>query len=301
MLPMCIPQQSAFGFRFALCVALLGGVGLSAEETIHVEEAQVSLIQNAFVAAPIAGVVAEVTVSEGNQVTIDDLLAKLDDQQAKTELEAAQAAYDAARLESDNDVDARYAVRTLEVRQRELDQSLETNEGVPGAVSETEIEKQRLVIDQARLAIEQAQHQQNVARARAIEKRAAVQIAAAKVEKHSIHTTVSGKVVEVAIEPGEWVDAGKPIVRVISLDPIRVECFVDGRKYGPELEGRKIEFFPNSPSQIDGKSQKLTGIVEFVSPELNPITGEARLRAAVKNPLRRLRSGMKGRLVILPQ
>ncbi len=41
---------------------------------------------------------------------------QFDDDQASTELGAAEAAYQAARLESKNDVDARYLDRTRDVR-----------------------------------------------------------------------------------------------------------------------------------------------------------------------------------------
>ncbi len=270
-------------------------------EGVVVEDAQVSLIQNTFVAAPISGVVAAVKTHEGATASSGDVLVALDDDQARTELEAATAAFDAARLESDNDVDARYATRTLEVRKKELEQSLEANAGLAGVISETEIETQRLVVDQARLAIEQAMHQQNVAAARAVEKQAAVKMAKAKVDKHLVRAPVTGAVVEVVVEPGEWVEVGKPIVRLISLNPIRVECFIDGHKHGPELTGRRVEFYiENRPTQ-SSDATKLVGEVAFVSPELNPITGEVRLWATVENPDRAVRAGMKGRLVILSE
>jgi macrolide-specific efflux system membrane fusion protein len=264
---------------------------------IEIADAQVSLIQNTFVAAPIAGVVAEVLVAEGDQVESGRRLVQLDSLQAKTELEAARAAYEAARLQSDNDVNERYARRTLEVRQRELQQSMEANSQFPGSISETEIAKLQLVVDQSRLAIEQAQHESQIARANGMEKLAAMRIVEARVGKHGVQATVAGNVVEVAIEPGEWVEAGKPIVRIISLNPIRVECFVDGREYGPELVGRGIEFFP--AAAVNAKQQTpLRGKVSFVSPELHPVTGQARLWATIDNPNLAARAGMRGRLVI---
>lgn len=264
---------------------------------IEIADAQVSLIQNTFVAAPIAGVVAEVLIAEGDQVESGRRLVQLDSLQARTELEAAHAAYDAARLQSDNDVDERFARRTLEVRQRELQQSMDANSQFPGSISETEIAKLQLVVDQSRLSIEQAQHETQIARAVAVEKLAAMRIVEARVRKHGVQATVSGNIVEVAVEPGEWVEAGKPIVRVVSLNPIRVECFVDGRKYGSELVGRGIEFFPTAVANAKPETP-LRGKVTFVSPELHPVTGQARLWATIDNPKLAARAGMRGKLVI---
>jgi multidrug resistance efflux pump len=266
--------------------------------SIEIENAQVSLIQNTFIAAPIAGVIEKVLVQEGERVKAGHRLVQLDAEQAKTELEAAQAAYEAARLESDNDVDTRYAKRTLEVRQQELEQSLIANQQFPGSVSDTEIAKLRLVVDQSMLAIEQAQHDLLVAKSNAIEKAATARIVEARLQKHGVQSPVDGVVIEINVEAGEWVEAGKPIVRVVSLDPIRIECFVDGRKYGSELEGRSVEFLIGT----DGDKQEvLKGKVTFVAPELQAVTAQSRLWATIANPDFKARAGMIGRLVILPE
>ena len=307
--------QSAFAtrsmkIRFAsiVVVLLLTGTYLKADDAktesqpvtkepplLTVDEAQVSLIQNAFIAAPMAGVVAKVDVSEGQKVEAGTRLVLLSDEQAKTELEAAKAAFEAARLASANDVDQRYAQRTLEVRQRELQQSEIANSSFRGTVSATELEKLRLVVDQSRLAIEQAEHDLLVARANAAEKKAAVRIAEERLKKHGIETTVAGMVTEVDVEAGEWVEAGKPIVRVISLNPIRIECFVDGHKHGMELVGKSVTFEPRLPAKDE---KPLRGKVTFVSPELDAVTGQVRLWATIENPNYTVRAGMFGKLII---
>ncbi len=282
-----------------LAVSSRSAHGQSGGKTIEVTDAQVSLIQNAFVATSIAGLVAEVPVREGDRVEPGDRLIQLDTEQAQTELEAAKATHDATKLQSDNNVHVRYAQRTMEVRQRELEQSHEANQRYAGTVSESEISKQQLEVDQARLAIEQAEHDQLVAGARVREKQAAILMAAANLRRHGITAPVSGEVVEIAVEPGEWVDTGKPVVRIISLDPIRVECFIVGASNGDELVGRKVEFFPEVQSEPSTPAATpLVGQVTFVSLELHPVTGQARLWATIANPDRTVRAGMHGRLVI---
>ena len=144
-------------FFFYLLAGLLAVPAVSAEDRVpagdpkvlmEIGDAQISLIQNTFIAAPIAGAVASVDVKEGDQVDVGKVLVRLRADQAETEMLAAQSAYEAARLESANDVDERYAQRTMEVRQRELMQSQKANRALDGTVSETEIEKQKLVVDQ---------------------------------------------------------------------------------------------------------------------------------------------------------
>ncbi|WP_146514148.1 efflux RND transporter periplasmic adaptor subunit [Rubripirellula amarantea] len=266
----------------------------ASSKPIAINEAQLSLIQNTFIAAPMAGIVNTVSVVEGKRVVRGDAMVQLNSDQVQTELEAAEAAFEAARLQADNDVDARYARRTLEVRERELQQSTDANRGFAGAISDTEIAKLQLVVDQSRLAIEQAEHDLRVAAAQAKEKAAAARIAEARLELHNIAAPVTGTVVEVAVQPGEWIEPGKPLVRLISLDPIRAECFIDGRKYGKELVGREVEFLING---VD-KPQTLKGRVTFVSPEVHPVTGQARLWAELQNPDQSAAAGLRGRLTI---
>ncbi|KAA1261897.1 putative efflux pump membrane fusion protein [Rubripirellula obstinata] len=294
-------RQKAGHFRFAgiAIVALAPIVALAADgdTVITIPEAQLSLIQNTLIAAPMAGVVDEVMVTEGDRVTPGQNMVQLNADQVTTELRAAEAASQAAQLEAGNDVDARYAARTLEVRQRELQQNIEANEGFAGAISDTEIEKLKLVVDQSQLAIEQAKHDLQVAAAAAREKSAAAEIVKARLEKHSIKAPIESQVVEIDVQPGQWVEAGKPVVRLISLDPIRAECFVDGRKHGDDLVGRQVEF---TMAETVGTSptQTLVGEVVFVSPEVHPVTGQARLWATLKNPSNKGRAGMRGALTI---
>ena len=276
----------------------LGDVQAEPQPILKIDAARSSLIQNVFIATPIAGVVGSVDVKEGQLVKDGTRLAQLDDQQAATELEAARAAFQAADLESKKDVNKRYAERTLRVHELELMQNLSANQKLSGSVSKLEVEKSRMVVDQARLAIEQAEYDLMVAGAKAKEQLAAVKISEAKVEKHAIQSTVSGMVSEVDVEAGEWVEAGKPIVRVISLDPIRVECFVDGRKHGMELIGHPVRFIPKVGASAAELGDTYVGKVTFVSPELHAVTGQARLWATVDNPKLKIRAGMQGQLII---
>ncbi|MEO1615193.1 MAG: HlyD family efflux transporter periplasmic adaptor subunit [Planctomycetota bacterium] len=265
------------------------------EQELVIERAQTSLIQNAFIAAPLSGVVASVDVTEGQAVSRATPLIRLRSELAEKELIAARAALEAANLESDNDVNLRFARRSLQVREHELRQSQLANETYAGSVSEMELREIRLNVDQAVLAIEQAQRDLMVAAATAAEKEAAVGIAETNLDRHTLRTTVAGLVTEIDIQPGEWVEAGKPLVRIISLDSLRVECFVDGTSHGRDLVGRNVRFIPKG---LAAQDLTASGTVTFVSPELHPVTGQVRLWATIENPNSKLGAGLQGRLII---
>ena len=163
-----------------LLAVLLSGLSSAQEiepNSILVESAQTSLIQNTKIAAPLSGIVAAVHVTEGELLAVGTPLVELRSEMAQRELEAARSALEAATLKSENDVNLRYAQRTLQVRENEMKQSQIANETYAGAVSAMELEELALQVDQAALAIEQAKQELLIAHATTNEKAATVEIA----------------------------------------------------------------------------------------------------------------------------
>lgn len=256
------------------------------------DQAQAVLQLNVTISASMAGEIAEINVVEGQRIAQAESIAKLDDAVARAEWLATKRAHEAALLEATNDVDARFAQRSLEVRLRELEQSESANTTVRGTVSETEIDRLRLVVDQSRLAIEQAEHQQKVAMAQAGEKEAVANAANVRVQKHAIVAPRDATVAELFVQVGQRVDAGEPIARLIDLRTLRIECLVNAALAKETRTGEPVRFeFENN--------QACTGKIEFVSPEIHPVTGQVRILATVENPDSKLRPGTRGRLVAL--
>lgn len=286
--------------RPAILFSLLGmtaGGNTSAQDIIEINDAQAALIDNTFVAATTAANIDLVMVREGDVVRAGEALVQLDDSVVRTEVRAAEASATAARIAAQNDVDARYARQSLEVRKQELILSMQANEQFAGSVPSTEIQKLQLVVDQSQLSIEQAEQESAIAAATAKEKDAQMKISLAKLERHRILAPLGGTVVQVDARAGEWCEAGKPLIRLISTSPIRIECFIDGQRHGAELVGRSIEFrtrtsHPNDDPQI--------GTVVFVSPEISAVTGQSKLWAELPNDDGRIRAGMRGSMKILP-
>lgn len=266
-----------------------------------IADAQVVRIQDTLIAAPIGGLVDELLVREGHPVDEGQTLVQMDATRATAESVAARAAYRGALIQAENDVNTRYARRTLDVRRREMSQSVEANDRYPGSVTATEIDRLQLVIDQAALSIEQAEHALQVARAKVDETAAAVELAKLRVDQHRIASRVAGRIAETHVQVGQWIEAGAPVARIVSLDPIRISAFVDGRIYDRSLVGKRVEFVRKAESDETKsiKEIRLSGKVTFVSDELNPITSQVRLWADVANPNELLRPGMRGRLIIL--
>jgi RND family efflux transporter MFP subunit len=253
-------------------------------------QAQVSLSLNVVISASMPGEIKQVDVSEGHSVDAGQRLVLLDDELAQAEYVAAQRAYEAAELQAANDVDTRFAKRSLDVRLREYEQNEAANLQYKGTVSETELDRLRLVVDQSRLAIEQAEHERKVAAAQAGEKLAAVEAAAVRLRKHAVVAPVPAEVAEVFVQVGQRVEAGEPLIRLIDLVSLKVECLVDS------LAASRLSIDDQVVFQYDD-NKSCDGVIQFISSEIHPVTGQVRVVAIVSNDKGRLKPGTRGRLV----
>ena len=300
-------------FVFAGCLALAAvsfGAWAGADEEkpayeaeplpagIAVKDAQVTLIEQVVVPAEDAGVIETSLVKEGDLVKQGDLLARISDAEAQLERRKAQLEMEIAALKAKNDVSIRYARKSSEVLAAELKRSEEAVERVKSAVSQTELDRQRLSVQKAELEIEQAQRdldEQGLNHQLKVNEYA---LATRAVERRQIRSPIAGKIVEVSKHGGEWVEPGNQVFRIVRIDRLRVKGYVNLSQLVGELEGRPvtlvIEFADRPRPQL-----KFPGKLVFVSPEVNEVNGEqVEVWAEVDNKAMQLRPGMHGTLVI---
>ncbi|MGC3967454.1 MAG: HlyD family secretion protein [Pirellulales bacterium] len=99
--------------------------------------------------------------------------------------------------------------------------------------------------------------------------------------------------------PGEWVEPGKPVVRLVRLDRLRVEGFVRYDQQSPgSLHGKTVRA---EIASAGGVRHSFSGRVTFVSPIVQP-GGEYRIWAEVENRRENehwlLRPGLEAELTI---
>lgn len=283
-------------WKVAAILALAAGGPSDGSEQIVVPDAQVKLISEVRVPAKEAGVLAAVHVKEGALVSVGQPLGAIDDKIARIEEELARLEHQIARLQSENDVDERYAKKSLQVSQSELKRSQEANTVYKDSVSQTEVERLQLVTERSALAIEQSQRDKQIAVVTESIKDRTLRATALRLNHRRIEAPMDGMVVEIYTRPGEWLRPGDPVIRVIKLDRLRVEAHLDGHKYGDRLKGCKVILTVTLPP--GNREEVFTGKVVFVSPELQPVTGEVRVWAEVENRGLQLRPGDHGRLTI---
>ena len=280
--------------------AAFGQQGEGAPRIAHLSNCLVSLAADVDVAAQETGKLITVDVREGQSIGSGELIAKIDDEQAQLARFAADREWKAAMEKASDDIEIRFAQASYEVAEAELKQSLEINIRSPGAVSESELLQKRLARKRAELQIDRSELESRVARMTADIKEAEVKATDASIARREIRAPLEGTVVELLRQPGEWVQAGQTVARVVSLERLYVEGFVSSREFNPgELDGQRAIIVVQLAR---GQRVELRGHVVLISPL---VQGGDRLRVRVEAMNQQeqghwvLRPGMNAELMIV--
>ena len=264
-----------------------------------VQNCQVFLIDGVDVPALETGPLVSMRVQEGNFVKQDDWLAQIDDKQALLLKQSAEAERDAAQARASDDIDVRYALKSFDLADAELNQELEIKRRSPGSVSDSDIRRKQLLRTREQLGIDRAKLDRKVAQLTADLKNTAVQAAADSIMRRRIVAPFDGIVVDVFKQKAEWVNAGEPVLRVVRMDRLRVEGFVSGDETSPtDVAKRPVTV---EIELADKRRERFDGQVVFVNPTVQA-GNKYRVRVEVDNRFEQdeplLRPGMKASMVI---
>ena len=269
-----------------------GGAPETSADSVTLSGCLVSLIEEAQVPAQEAGILVNLSAREGQQVAAGELLARIDDARIVLAEKVAGLKLKVAQEKATNDVDVRHAKAAADVAKAEYDQALRANQRTPGTVTETEVRRLLLSARRAVLAIEQAELDLRVAGLETEVQQAEVTAAAEEVRRRKITSPLDGVVVEVSRHVGEWVQPGDPVVRVVRMDRLRVEGFLESTDKAdrgghtvarghnrPEIDGRPVSV---TIQRARGQRESVQGKVTFVS-LLEEAGGRYRFWAEVEN------------------
>jgi RND family efflux transporter MFP subunit len=220
-------------------------------------------------AAP--GVIERVLVERGDIVSKGQVLVQL---QAGVE----RAALAVARERALQAGEMKVASGSAELAQRELHRAKELRE--QNFVSETYLDKQRAEAQVAGGRTEQAQERRKLAQRE-------VDLAAAQLAQRSIAAPIAGVVVERFMSPGEFVDQ-KPILRLASIDPLRVDVLVPAVAFGQIEPGMKGSVVP----ELLNKKEHVA-VVRTVDRVIDAATNTFRVRLELPNPGGALPAGLR--------
>ena len=124
-------------------------------------------------------------------------------------------------------------------------------------------------------------------------KAAQVEQQAALVAKKSIHAPFSGRVGIIAINPGQYVNAGDKMLTLQTLDPIFVDFTLPQSTAGMIQVGQEIEMKTDA-----FKDARFKGKITAVSPKVELNTRNMQIEAMVSNPDKKVLPGMFANVTI---
>lgn len=275
-------------------------LALAANEAAPLEIPSVVVKVSEEVAVPArdAGVLAKISAKEGQLVEVGDVVASLLDTDIRLAVERARLEAESASRKSKNEVDLLYARKSTEVARAELKRSQDTNDKYPRTVSQSELDRQRLLVEQGELQTKKAEHEHDVAGLERDIRDNDYQIAKEQLDRRTIAAPLRGMVVEVLRRRGEWVQPGDSIVRIVRLDRLKAEGFLPIKIAGLDLVDRKVKLIATAPGE---RAVEATGQIVFISPEIDPLNAQVRFWAEIENADLKLRPGMTATLKIEPK
>jgi macrolide-specific efflux system membrane fusion protein len=232
------------------------------------------LVDSVEVPAEEMGVLAELHVAEGQIVRQGDRLAQIDDSDARLAVARAKIEKAAAQSNARNDVNVRFAKKAVDVARAELQRSTDSIKKYPKSISDSEMDRLRLVVDKNVLEVEQAEHEFQLAGFTEQLKSNDLQVAENKLIRHRIEAASSGVVSQVHRHRGEWVKPGDPVLRILRLDHLRAEGFLKSQAVTPDLLGRTVTLAVEPAGE---PSRVVEGKVSFIDPEIDPVNLQVRV------------------------
>ena len=240
-------------------------------DVAQVAHAVVSLIDTVQVPAQQPGVLRSLELPDGTQikegveVESGQLLGSLDSKDALARQRAAKAEHAVAVGEWEKaKVAIKAADKTVEVAEAEVAESESVNLRAKGTVPDTQVRRQKLTVERAAAEAMVAHSDVRTAEL-TIESRAAqTDLANINLEMHKIRAPIQGEVVNVYRHVGEWVNPGDPLLRIVRLDQLRVEGFLQLDEYRrEEVKGQPVTV---TVTLTGGRAVHFPGVISYVSP-----------------------------------
>ena len=222
------------------------------------------------VGSPVIGVIRMIA-NRGDKVRKGDVLAVLRNDIDRAALSVAQsrAAADAEERAAvaNYDFSKQRRVRAEELLRKEF----VSKQALDQAIAEDEVAKQKLA--QAREQRRILVHEASLARQR--------------LDERTIRSPIDGIIVERYLAPGERVEE-KPLVRVVKIDPLRVEAILPNALFGIIATGTTARIQTELPN-----SAPVTASVVLVDKVLDAASGTFRVRLQLPNPDASIPAGLR--------
>ncbi|MCB2193532.1 MAG: efflux RND transporter periplasmic adaptor subunit [Deltaproteobacteria bacterium] len=245
-------------------VVTLGEITARRVENVLNQVGTISSPKMVTIRSEIAAPVEEILFQEGAEVKRGKLLVKLD---------AAKVRADMRNLQQ--------RINQLKIRLAHQKRNLERNKPLvkDKLVSQMKYDDLETEIALAKAALAQAQA--DMARQKEM------------LADTEIRAPFDGVVGSKNLSVGDYLKAGEPVVKVVSLNPLEMEFSVPERFKAGVFQGQEVRIFT-----VAYPGRKFTGKVSFISPVVDSHNRSFKVKAMVDNDPHLLNPGMFGRLKV---
>ena len=239
-----------------------------------------------------SGVLEVLNVREGDRVSKEDVIGKQEKTQVILAAEIAKAELALARHKAQGDAKARLGDVAVRVFQKELEiaNSLLDED----AITDSELRERQLEVARSIAQKRLADHELKAAVYNELLAKIRFEAAKDALNRRSIRAPSSGIISEIYHHPGEWVMAGKPVARLVRIDRVYIEGFLDAQRFDTSVCGQDVSVVVRHGKRL----LEYSGTIVFASPVVDSVTGEFRIRAEVENSGGKLRPGFCAQLLI---
>jgi len=190
---------------------------LDESRAIPVQEWIVHFSEELNVPSTESGLLAEVSVETGDVIQWGDPIARLDDRKLRIQSKAASLRLDSAMQQSTDDLELQYAEKAFEEAQVELESSRAIYNDAAGAIPLTTLRRLRLSVERAVLEVARAKKAASLAKIEVDLRAADVSVIDDTLRRCQLQSPLSGVVLQVYRQRGEWVTTGESLVRGIAF------------------------------------------------------------------------------------
>lgn len=223
------------------------------------------------------GVIATLSVVENDMVVANQVIAKLDAKVAELEKSVAGLQSQVATAEANDESEIRLAEAFRDEASLQVDIYEEMTS--KGNSSDYDLRQKQLALAQTKVRITQAQASKQQKDLRAKLAQASVVLGQQKADRLTLKSPIAGTVVRIDHRPGEWVQAGTTIVKIIRLDELRVDCFVDINQIDPSSLVSQAVWVT---AKRGNSETRFVGKITSFDPDISSL-GSVRVHAVVQN------------------
>ena len=244
---------------------------------ITFEKCPVFALESVEIPSQESGVIASIEVDENDTVEPNQVIGKLEGKVAELEKSVAGLQAQVAASEASDESDIKLAEAFVEEAQLQL--TIYEEMMSKGTTGSADLRQRQLALAQAKVRLTQSKavKQQKELKSRLAQ--ASVFLSQQKSDRLTLRTPISGTVTRIDHRPGEWVQAGTPIIKIIRLNELRVDCLVDM----DQLDPTQLIDAPVKILSRRGTNESLfAGRIASYDPDVSA-GGKIRVHAVVQN------------------